>query len=1687
MPDHDLALDLETTAADPTKAEILQIAAVTRAGQQFARYVSTDSEIPEEVWELTGIDRATYYREAAPLADALGDFLEVAAGHRLVGHNIYAYDLPILRRQANQAGLRAALWEELLSESNAVDTLRWAQLCFPTPPAELNSYRLIDLYRLASGQELSGAHQATHDAAACLVVLDWLRSQPVSLGVLAVWAKLGLAEGEGADPAGEDQITRLLSTPAPIDQVVEFGAALPPPAELPESLLPSRREAQEKMLQHVTSCLQRGKRLILQAPTGTGKTKGYLYPALHWTAEQPQENGRVIVATHTKALQAQAIAELQECARQGFMVQAVTVKSSRDLICPAALGDELQDSGQSPAQAAAPGVLTHFVARGKSDLESLPRYWDNQAEFRELRSRVRTNPARCEASCPYAETCAFQTDLSQRKEARIWVTNQAWLLRHARPEEDELAALARGGQGKRAAGTSGKIHWIIDEGHNLEQVATEAFSSESGEEELRHRLRQLLGRDGKGGLLKTKAAEREFGPSQAEVLQACTQAQDALEIYAKRLRGLVTQFGESTPGHGATLTLDTRSCRYSGWTPVRSSEEAWLERLFKLREYLKQVEKNSWLGRRLQPIVEAFQKHQELARERSAAVKALRGQEAEKAEGYNFLHQISWSEERGFVQLCQPIDLSDSLRQIWAGLESLTVTSATLAVPTDKDRVGFGFFQRLTGLESAECHKLPPSLPYEQAHLIVPSHLPEARSSLMRRFDAMVRTELRTILPAAGRSLVLFTSNERLREMAAALEDLPNLYRPLTRRERDDVAQRMQRRGEPGSALGTRGYMEGVDFPDLKLVSLERIPFPIPSPLLNKRQLLAAAQGLDPWSDVYLPRAVFSFVQAFGRLIRDSREASGPGAFVLWDKRLLQAVYQNAFFEALPRGVQIDKLRDRKAFYDLLAGIFGVPREELPSEPLVTQADAQLAAIAASAAAPLEKAERVAAEFWGVNLGDSSERSEVQRGAIAQAIAGRDLLVFLPTGFGKSLIYQVPALLSNGLTLVISPLIALMHNQVQDLVSRNLPAAYIDSQMQAAERRAVLDQVQSGALRLLYVSPERLNRDQQLRQTLADLPAGTIERVVFDEAHCLDQWGFSFRPDYLKAAKTVQEQFPSCPRLACTATASGQVKKQLTEHLGMRNPETITSSHDRSNLRYDVREGDDTSKFGVVTQVLDYIEQKHSGDAAIIYAGTRKKTEHLAWALSELGYRADAYHAGLSALIRSQVEERFQSGETKVVVATTAFGMGIDKANVRAVIHYQPPASCQAYLQESGRAGRDGKDAYAVLLYHKRDFSLEERKLEKSDLEKDQRIAEATLRLLDRRPGAWIGYWKELFLAVKDELEDDEGALEDDEGAESPGDTLEDLQRVVGTLDHNDVLALRYRLGKAKLLLGPSTGSQKLFSYLQESSPAFHQISSRSQGNSGELGQPYYLDYASKAFVEGPYSKDAEELNRKLRSMQEEQVAQLYHYQESAISLEKVGKGSNLKSWRSLQEKIAEQSRCALDRMRDYAKTPHCKRRELLSAIDEHCSGCSSCSSCDGSAPWELGKPRNPEEIRNALRPLRTILRFLEKEQETWEAQSRSHPYGGLGTSRIEQALRGDTAPRGKADGESQSKKSRAEWRNPLFGYLSFISEDWIRQDLEEAGRRGLLEVGSYNGRPTYKLSKKGRAFLHPELAGRPS
>ncbi|MFO1477952.1 MAG: DNA helicase RecQ [Verrucomicrobiota bacterium] len=420
----------------------------------------------------------------------------------------------------------------------------------------------------------------------------------------------------------------------------------------------------------------------------------------------------------------------------------------------------------------------------------------------------------------------------------------------------------------------------------------------------------------------------------------------------------------------------------------------------------------------------------------------------------------------------------------------------------------------------------------------------------------------------------------------------------------------------------------------------------------------------------------------------------------------------------------------------------------------------------------------------------------LQEEIIRDTLAGKDVLAVLPTGGGKSLCFQLPALLRPGLTVVVSPLIALMKDQVDALQASGVPATFLNSSLDSSESRPRLQGLHRGEYRLLYVAPERL----LLSGFLEDLKRWSVNLFAIDEAHCISEWGHDFRPEYRQIA-SLRRHFPDVPLMALTATATDRVRADIIRQLDLRSPSVYIASFNRPNLTYRV-----VAKDGAYDQVLQFIRERPN-DSGIVYVQSRKSAENLASKLNADGVTAAAYHAGLEHADRTRSQEAFLKDEVRVVCATIAFGMGVHKPNVRFVLHYDLPKNIESYYQETGRAGRDGLPGECLLLFSPGDRIKQSLFIEQKTDPAEQEIARAQLEQMIHyaecsgcRRAQLLGYFGEHYAAPPGET-----------GCGACDNCLEPRETWNGTVAAQKFLSCVYRIVERN---GFSTGIQHVVEVL---------------------------------------------------------------------------------------------------------------------------------------------------------------------------------------------------------------------------------------------------------------------------------
>ena len=1115
------------------------------------------------------------------------------------------------------------------------------------------------------------------------------------------------------------------------------------------------RPRQREMVHLVAESLAEGASTMIEAPTGTGKTLAYLVPALHWARA---EGKQVAVSTSVKNLQDQLVRELERLERifpDTFRYQVL--KGRANYVSPSAwnalrsqVDDDFPKSGEAYWDALQYRLGLFYLLRWMQTthdgtLDEL-HFWFERTYpgFAALKSEVAVGEGGGE--CPDCDlgVCFYHQALARAREADLLVINHALLL------------TAPWGE----AGWPLPDFLIADEAHNLEDACTNALTEEVSWSTLHAFANRLHNPRARRGLLLRL---RRNLPGVASVQKV---VRELLDIHLPRLRLLSNDFGQHLrdyvarsglkmhPRYGAQARLlrdprrvDLRWAQVDRFrTELQSKLEAVVSRLERLQEQVaalgdsfpfapetrRELQHLAWLGR------EQTRLFNEILSVRQAAWvywTEVMEYTAEESGGTLF---VDWALKKA------PLRVGPHLQRKIYNRMPVVLTSATLTTAEGQ----FDFFRDRLGLEAIipreRCYQIASEFRYDRnAFLVLPEYLEVApRGEDLERFKEYLLGELKLLFRlTGGRALGLFTARDRMEYVALGDPEngqegliahlgqysIPVLYqaKDLSRRQlREDFKERVE-----SVLLGLKSFWEGVDVPgkSLSFVVMEKLPFPMMgSPLIQARAEEYLQDGrVDRFTPYILPLMLIQFKQGFGRLIRKRDDF---GVVILYDKGIHRKSYKPELLASLPGYYRPDTPdhfeANRRRTYEEIVRFMRSRGDEMPVDegfwdelPDVLRTDFEermarwterFADLLPMAWGDWPKVRSLVLEamcdLFGPRFTDF--KSPEQEEAIRAMLTEGDLLALMPTGGGKSLVFQLPALLREGLTLVVSPLIALMRDQVDQLHALGIEAAAcITSGMRAEERERILAQVIAGRVRLLYVSPERL-RDPKLADVLRQVQ---VRQLVIDEAHCIVTWGTDFRPDYLYVYDILERMGKRPPVAALTATATQDMQATICQRLHLHNPRTVLASFDRPELKLVVYNKDTdaypirhrTDKLMQLLKILRTASQRN--EIAIVYVARTGDAEQLARLLRIYGINALPYHGKMAAPDRRAVEEEFQAGTVDVVVATKAFGLGINKADVRYVVHYDMPGDLESYYQEVGRAGRDGKDAYGVMLYHPSD------------------------------------------------------------------------------------------------------------------------------------------------------------------------------------------------------------------------------------------------------------------------------------------------------------------------------------------------------------------------------------------------
>ena len=1345
-----VVFDLEANAdrSDPPAHEIIEIGAVAvEWGNEvghFSTLVRPTRPLRDVTRDLTGLGDADLAGAPEP-AEALARFYRFVGNRPLVAHNGFGYDYRLLDAAAEATGVGVPGVPRL-------DSLELAHLVFPrarrgatgnvdgTRPPQGRD--LDELARYFWGAEPRPAHRALDDARRLQRVLTCLLAELAADGParrLQRWV-LGATGHRWAEFVAE------VREPVPLEDVV------PEPVRLRRSsaigsfdsgsvgamfddggVLMSRartpRRQQIEMAELVATGLGSGGRRLIEAPTGTGKTLAYLAPAVEYARST---GDTVVVAPHSKVLQDQIMSTLEELRSELDPFVAVLVKGAGNYLSLEALAGELDALAASAAGGGEPAsggdaaaglmlaILCGWVATTPTgDWDDLrtgaivsrgaatagDRAGANRAALARLRLRLSAEGVGGPPRGPLEERDFLRRARDGLRHAHVGVLNHALIVTW----EEWLDRANR---------------LVLDEAHNLEDAATDALTAEAGLVDVETLVGELWDSGNRRSTVHRLAGATGWGLAGERLA--------ALRAAASDTRRAGESFGEALVGYVRTRTAAGVADAYPAayqirpWIDTRHPDYAEVRRRgTELRNALRGVadvlnEVNlpgelvaPYRRDRLEEEIARLGRH---ARNLADTIDMVVW--AEDPERWVSVADISHDSGRWtWVLRRVPLSVTAELGAIWDCLHSAILTSATLRVGGSFDHIihtlGLGAVESPIALDT------PFAWIRDNHLLLLIDYLPAPRAHLMEEFRASAAREIPRLLTlTAGRGLALLTARARL-------EFVRDHARPILERsgipllaQGDDAAPALVERirnERATSLLALRSFWEGVDVPGeaLSLLIIEKVPFDSPAdPVTAARMQAMELRGKDPFAAYLVPRAALRFAQGVGRLIRTE---SDRGVTAVLDSRLCRPTpYRDVMLGMLPGPPRTERARRESEAYEHIAG-------HLPGVRYDGDMRRRLEAVPGAGAwsdlATLELGEDDTADTGTVTgrLDQVRGRFGFERWRPGQLevmrrfIAGTDTLAVLPTGSGKSITFQIPALISPGLTLVISPLTALMNDQVENLRARGVTqVAAIHSGIPQSEWRDVLRGAQRGDYKLLYVSPERL-WSQEFVATLARIG---VTRVAVDEAHCISQWGHSFRPEYTTipaALGRIGEPRP--PVLAVTATAIPEVREEINEMLGLdpAGAEPLSLSPNRPEIRYFVEECENRHDRDLrVVQIAESFR----GRAAIVYVPTRRDTTRLAGLLSAADHNVQPYHGAMEQNARRHIEDAFRHGEVDVVVATKAFGMGIDKPDIELVVHLEMPPTIEEYVQETGRAvrgavgGKEPSVGTAVLLRMPQDCSM---------------------------------------------------------------------------------------------------------------------------------------------------------------------------------------------------------------------------------------------------------------------------------------------------------------------------------------------------------------------------------------------
>lgn len=1340
LPEH-VIFDLETNAdrPSPSEHEIIQIGAVLASDDgvidEFETLVRPQRRLAEHITDLTGIVYGDL-EHAPSLAASLEKFFEWVDHRPMIAHNGFGYDFVVLDAAAAANGLP-------VPDGPRLDTLELAHVVYPRagkgmvrgvdgsrPPPGRNLDQLAEWFGTDGRDKhdaLNDAHMARQVMLALLAELN--AAAPVRRLQRWVLARSGHPWGafvdSHPDPVRLDAVVPEVEVPDPIvpterfdieETVASFdeGGSLMTGGRNPR---PQQAEMAELVARAIA---EPGNRMMVEAPTGTGKTLAYLVPAI----EAARSSGRVsVVAPHSRVLQDQILETLEELGSAVAPLSTVVLKGRQNYISIRALQSELdwlvEEAERPPDDHAtlALALLCGWVAVTPSGDWADLRTAAIEEHIRVLR-RLRW-ALRVDAPPGPARDRLDELDFYRSARARVETAHVA-VLNHA---------LLAGSPALEAV----EFNLIVDEAHNLEDSATTAATRQVSVAEIELLCDSMWDPDSGRGLVARLAAATGAGLRDDRI--------DRVRVAVRSVRLATDQLSEPLVDHvrdrtGASRDQATRygvsyrivrgaDRRHQTYRRVEEAGRGLRGALREMADALDAIEVPSRPRQRYRrdALEDEMARLGRQARHMAELVDAvlwaepqlrLEVDDLEDLAQWINIAEVSFKPASGHIEdhpedaddvddpgvwrwnlKRAPLSVAGMLADLWDQASSVVLTSATLRAGDS-----FGYLQARLGLEGINTRII--SSPFgdlDERHLVLlTDYLPAPRGQLIDRFTEEEASEIpRLCVASDGGAMALMTAHSRLAyvrdharpALAAAGMEL------LAQGDGSSASLVDRMRAEPSACLlGSRSFWEGVDIPGeaLRLLIIEKIPFdPLGDPIISARKGLLEMHGEDPFREYLVPRAAIAFAQGAGRLIRNE---SDIGVTVVLDNRMRRPLpYVDVIRRSLAGPPAIRDVDEPQQAYLQIASHLGhemndarwerinrVPGVATLSRAALDVGDTEVPMDDAEIERRLERA-----RLW---LGFDQWRPG-QHEVMSRLMRGEDVVAVLPTGSGKSVTYQIPALVSPGVTLVVSPLIALMRDQVDNLRSRGVSeVAAIYAGVPQAEQEAVLRSAARGHLKLLYVSPERL-WSPLFRAWLEEVD---VTRIAVDEAHCISLWGHAFRPEYAMIPRAVAAAMSGSrlPVAAVTATATAEVLDDIVRLLEVEpRTEPLTNSVDRPEIRYYVEACRNRRDRDLrVVQVVEAFRHR----SAVVYVPTRNDTYRLTALLGSFGHRVRPYSGAMELGERQHTEDAFRHGEIDVVVATKAFGLGIDKPDIELIVHLEMPASIEEYVQETGRAARGARD-----------------------------------------------------------------------------------------------------------------------------------------------------------------------------------------------------------------------------------------------------------------------------------------------------------------------------------------------------------------------------------------------------------